>query len=222
VFDAERAALAAASRRLAAEGLVAGTAGNLSARCGDGLFAITPSGALLSTLEAEQVCVVDAAARVVHGTLQPTSEIDLHLGIYQRYNAGAVVHTHAPMSTTLACTVDEVPCVHYQMLSLGGAIRVAPYHTFGTPELAQAVLEALEGRTAALMGNHGAVTYGGDLDAAVEATLLLEWACGVYWRAQLRGTPRILDEEQQLAVITAAIERRYGAVRAVDGTEGEQ
>jgi L-fuculose-phosphate aldolase len=222
VFDAERAALAAASRRLAAEGLVAGTAGNLSARCGEGLFAITPTGALLSTLEAEQVCVVDAAARVVHGNLQPTSEVDLHLGIYQRYGAGAVVHTHAPMSTTLACTVDEVPCVHYQMLSLGGAIRVAPYHTFGTPELAQAVLEALEGRTAALMGNHGAVTYGGDLDAAVEATLLLEWACGVYWRARLMGTPRILDEEQQLAVITAAIERRYGAVRAVDGTEGEQ
>jgi L-fuculose-phosphate aldolase len=158
----------------------------------------------------------------VHGTLQPTSEVDLHLGIYRRYDAGAVVHTHAPMSTTLACSVDEVPCVHYQMLTLGGAIRVAPYHTFGTPELAQAVLEALEGRTAALMGNHGAVSYGGDLDAAVEATLLLEWACGVYWRAQLLGAPRILTEEQQMAVITAAIERRYGAVRAVDDTEGER
>jgi L-fuculose-phosphate aldolase len=221
VFDAERAAVAAASRRLAAGGLVAGTAGNLSARCGDGLFAITPTGAPLATLEAEHVCVIDAEARVVHGGLQPTSEVDLHLGIYQRYDAGAVVHTHAPMSTTLACSVDEVPCVHYQMLSLGGAIRVAPYHTFGTPELAQAVLAALEGRTAALMGNHGAVSYGKDLDAAVEATLLLEWACGVYWRAQLMGTPRILSEEQQLAVITAAMERRYGAVRAVDGTEGQ-
>jgi len=221
VFDAERAAVAAASRRLAAEGLVAGTAGNLSARCGDGLVAITPTGAPLATLEPEQVCVIDADARVVHGNLQPTSEVDLHLGIYQRYDAGAVVHTHAPMSTTLACSVDEVPCVHYQMLSLGGAIRVAPYHTFGTPELAQAVLEALEGRHAALMGNHGAVSYGNDLDAAVEATLLLEWACGVYWRARLMGTPRILSEEQQLAVITAAIERRYGAVRAVDDTEGQ-
>jgi L-fuculose-phosphate aldolase len=221
VFDAERAAVAAASRRLAADGLVAGTAGNLSARCGDGLFAITPTGAPLATLEPEQVCVIDAEARVVHGGLQPTSEVDLHLGIYQRYDAGAVVHTHAPMSTTLACSVDEVPCVHYQMLSLGGAVRVAPYHTFGTPELAQAVLTALEGRTAALMGNHGAVSHGKDLDAAVEATLLLEWACGVYWRARLMGTPRILSEEQQMAVITAAIERRYGAVRAVDGTEGQ-
>jgi L-fuculose-phosphate aldolase len=222
MFDAERAAVAAASRRLAAEGLVAGTAGNLSARCGDGLYAITPTGASLASLEAEQVCVVDTGGRVVHGNLQPTSEVDLHLGIYGRYDAGAVVHTHAPMSTTLACSVDEVPCVHYQMLSLGGAIRVAPYHTFGTPELAQAVLAALDGRRAALMGNHGAVSYGNDLDAAVEATLLLEWACGVYWRARLMGTPRILSDEQQQAVIVAAIERRYGAVRTIDDTEGEQ
>lgn len=222
MFDAERAAVAAASRRLAAEGLVAGTAGNLSLRCGEGGFAVTPTGAALATLEPDQVCVVDAESRVVHGALQPTSEVDLHLGIYRRYDAGAVVHTHAPMSTTLACSVDEVPCIHYQMLTLGGAIRVAPYHTFGTPELAQAVLDALDGRRAALMGNHGAVSYGNDLDAAVEATLLLEWACGVYWRAQLMGSPRILSEEQQQAVILAAIERRYGAVQPVANSEGDE
>jgi L-fuculose-phosphate aldolase len=222
VFDAERTAVAEASRRLAAEGLVAGTAGNLSARCGDGLFAITPTGAPLGSLTAEQVSVIDTGGRVVHGELQPTSEVELHLGVYARYDAGAVVHTHAPTSTALACSVDEVPCVHYQMLTLGGSIRVAPYHTFGTPELAQAVLDALDGRRAALMANHGAVSYGNDLDAAVEAMLLLEWACGVYWRASVMGTPRVLSEEQQTAVITAAIERRYGAVRAADNTEGER
>lgn len=219
MFEVERIALADASRRLAADGLVAGTAGNLSVRCGDSLVAVTPTGCTLANLEPEQVCIIDTSARVVHGTLQPTSEVDLHLGIYARYDAGAIVHTHAPMSTTLACSVDEVPCIHYQMLSLGGAIRVAPYHTFGTPELASAVADALDGRRAALMGNHGAVTYGNDLDSAVEATLLLEWACGVYWRAQLLGTPRILSDEQQQAVILAAIERRYGVVRRLDDTE---
>ncbi|HZS15653.1 MAG TPA: class II aldolase/adducin family protein [Candidatus Dormibacteraeota bacterium] len=222
MFDAERAAVAAAARRLAAEGLVAGTAGNLSARCGDGVFAVSPTGATLGTLTAEQVTVVDAGGRVAHGDFEPTSELDLHLGIYRRHDAGAVVHTHAPMSTALACSVDEVPCVHYQMLSLGGAIRVAPYHTFGSAELAQAVGDALEGRRAALLGNHGAVTYGKDLDAAVEATLLLEWVCGVYWRARLLATPRILDDEQQQAVILAAIERGYGAVRAVGDAEGQR
>ena len=72
-----------------------------------------------------------------------------------------MVHTHAPMATALSCVLEgELPCVHYQMLLLGGSVPVAPYATFGTPELAAAVLDALEGQTAALMANHGAITYG--------------------------------------------------------------
>jgi len=102
------------------------------------------------------------------------------------------------------------------MLLLGGSVRVAPYRTYGTPELAESVLDALEGRTAALMANHGAIAYGADLDAAVEASLLLEWACTVYWRASMIGSPNVLDEEQQQAVVAAAVERRYGTMRPVE------
>jgi len=86
--------------------------------------------------------------------------------------------------------------------------------TFGTPELAEATLDALEGRNAALMANHGAITYGGDAQGAVEAALLLEWACSVYWHASALGTPRLLGEAEQQAVIDAVTERRYGRVRA--------
>src|SRR3954469_9530323 len=185
-LEAEREQVAAASRRLAAEGLVLGTAGNVSARAGD-LVAITPTGAVLAELEPEQVTVVDLDGGVVDGGLEPTSEIDLHLGVYRRYETGAVAHTHAPMATAISCVLEELPCVHYQMLLLGGPVRVAPYATFGTPELAESVLGALEGRTAALMANHGAIAYGPGVDAAVEASLLLEWACTVYWRASLVG-----------------------------------
>jgi L-fuculose-phosphate aldolase len=96
--------------------------------------------------------------------------------------------------------LDELPCVHYTMLALGGTVRVAPYERFGTPELAQGVLDALEERRAALMSNHGAVVLGHDPQAAVEAALLLEWACTVYWRAAALGEPRLLDEEQRRAV----------------------
>ena len=81
------------------------------------------------------------------------------------------------------------------MLLLGGDVRVAPYATFGSPELAANVHAALEGRAAALMANHGAVTYAGDLAKAVELALLLEWACTVYWRAASIGTPRTLDAD---------------------------
>ena len=142
-----------------------------------------------------------------------TSELELHLGVYHRYDAGAVVHTHAPMATALACVLDELPVVHYQMLELGGPVRVVPYATFGTSELAQLTLDALSERTVALMANHGTIAHGADLDEAVERSLLLEWACPLYWRAAAIGTPRTLDERaaaafSQRADSSAATERR--------------
>jgi L-fuculose-phosphate aldolase len=215
-LERERGEVAAACRRLAADGLVIGTAGNVSARSGDRV-AISATGAVLADATADQVTVVDLDGAVVDGDLAPTSELGLHLGVYSRYDAGAVVHTHAPMATALSCVIDELPCVHYGMLMLGGSVRVAPYRTFGTPELADVTLAALEDRTAALMANHGAIAHAGDLDAAVESSLLLEWACTVYWRAAAIGTPRALDEEERQAVVAAAIARSYGTTRPVEG-----
>ena len=206
---AARHRVAAAARRLAGEGLVIGTAGNVSERIGD-LVAVTPTGAALEDLGAEDVALVGLDAEQVGGELRPTSELGLHLGVYSRYDAGAVVHTHATMATALSCVLDELPVVHYQMLLLGGPVRVAPYATFGSSELAEVTLDALEGRSAALMANHGAITYGPDLDAAVEQSRLLEWACTVYWHAASLGSPRALDAEQSMAVVDAAVSRRYG------------
>jgi L-fuculose-phosphate aldolase len=207
-----RESVAAAARRLAAEKLVIGTAGNVSERAAD-TIAISPTGAALERLTAEQVALVDRDGEQTHGALEPSSELALHLGVYRRYDAGAVVHTHAPMATALSCVIDELPIVHYQMLLLGGAVRVAPYATFGTPELAEATVAALQDRTAALMANHGAITFGHDLDAAVEHALLLEWACGVYWHARALGNPRTIDAAQGQAVVEAAVARGYGSTR---------
>jgi L-fuculose-phosphate aldolase len=209
---AERAAVAAAARRLADAGLVVGTAGNVSMRSGE-LVAITPTGATLERLTPDQIAVVDLAGEQVAGELAPSSELDLHLGVYRRYDGGAVVHTHAPMATALSCVLDELPCIHYQMLLLGATVRVAPYRTFGSPELAAAVLDALDGRMAALMANHGAIAFAHNLDAAMEQSLLLEWACGIYWHAAAIGTPRALDESERLGVVRAAAEMHYGATR---------
>jgi L-fuculose-phosphate aldolase len=207
-----RERVAAAARRLAADRLVIGTAGNVSARV-DETVAITPTGAALERLEPEQVAIVNLDGEQTAGQLEPSSELALHLGVYRRYHAGGVVHTHAPMATALSCAIDELPVVHYQMLMLGGPIRVARYATFGTPELAEVTVDALQDRTAALMANHGAITYGHDLEAAVENALLLEWACGVYWHAKAIGGPRTIDAEQSQAVIDAAVGRGYGTTR---------
>ncbi|GAB4588038.1 class II aldolase/adducin family protein [Nocardia sp. IFM 10818] len=213
-----RAEVAAAGRRLAAEGLLIGTAGNVSARADD-LIAVTATGVVLAHTTTDEVTVVDAEGTAVAGELAPTSELELHLGIYARYGAGAVVHTHSPKATALSLVLDELPCVHYQQLLLGGAIRVAPFAPFGTTELAESVLAALDGKQAALLANHGAVALGPTLDAAVENVLLLEWACDLYLTAAALGTPRALDQAQQQAVIAAAFARGYGKPRQLDTKE---
>ena len=209
----EREQVATAARSLAAQGLVLGTAGNLSARREE-LVAVSPTGAVLSELRPEQVSVVDLDGALVDGELEPTSELGLHLGVYRRFATGAVVHTHAPVATALSCVLEEVPAVHYAMLALGGAVRVAPYATFGTPELAEHVLDALEGKTAALMANHGAIVHAADVASALELSLLLEWACTVYWRAATLGSPRVLDDDDLAAVLSAVLDRGYGGVRS--------
>ena len=121
-----------------------------------------------------------------------------------------MVHTHAPYSTAIACVLDELPVLHYQQLLLGGPIPVAPYATFGTPELAAIVREALAGRQAVLMANHGSVAIGASLEAAVDNAVLLEWLCELHHRVAQIGTPRPLTPEQQDAVVTQAVNLKYG------------
>lgn len=201
--------VAAAARRVAADGLVVGSAGNVSVRDGDRVW-VTASGIDLATCTDEHVTEVDLDGRVVDGRFAPTSEIDLHLGIYADTSTTAVVHSHAPWSTAVACVLDELPVLHYQQMSLGGVVRVAPYATFGTPELADHVREALVDRQAALMANHGSVAIGLSLDKAVEHALLLEWLAVLHHRAHALGTPRALTEDEQTAVVMAALTRSYG------------
>ncbi|MEY9838173.1 class II aldolase/adducin family protein [Streptacidiphilus sp. EB103A] len=211
----QRRAVAATCRELAARGLLIGTAGNVSVRTGDQV-AVTATGLVLGEATPDHVTVVGPDGRPVAGGLEPTSELELHLGIYRRYGAGAVVHTHAPLATSLSLVLDELPCVHYQQLLLGGSVRVAPFAVFGTGELAEHVLTALDGRQAALMAHHGAVVHGPTLAAAVENALLLEWVCGIYLRAAGIGTPRALDEGQQAAVVAAALRRGYGTTHPME------
>lgn len=211
----ERQRVAEASRRLAGEGLVLGTAGNVST-CADERIAITPTGARLGELTAADISVVDRAGAHVGGEFAATSELALHLAIYARCDAGAVVHAHPPIGTALACVIDELPLVHYGMLAFGGSVRVAPYATFGSEELADVTVAALRDRNAALMANHGTVTFAAELSTAVEHALLLEWACEVYWRASAIGTPRTLDAGQQQAVLETIASRRYGATQQAE------
>lgn len=220
LLQKEREELAAAGRRLAAAGLVIGTSGNLSARAGD-LVAVTPTGGVISELTAADMTVIDFDGTVVDGELAPTSEVPMHLAVYRTSFAAAIAHTHAVASTAIANTLDELPVVHYGMLSLGGSVRVADYACYGTDELAANVTAALDGKMAALLRNHGSIALGSTIAKAVDNLELLEWSAELYAKglAITHATgreARILTHADQEAVIMAALATGYGATKKIE------
>ena len=188
LHEEARHEVALACQRLARDGLVVGTAGNVSVRVGEHVV-ISPSGVDYDVLAGEHVGVHRLDGEPVEAPLKPSSEMPLHLAVYARTDASAIVHNHAPASTALSTVVDEVPCSHYYTAMFGGPLRVAPYATFGTQELAQHVGAALDGRLGALMGNHGALTIGDDLKGAYGRLAYLEYVCEVQLRAMSTGLP---------------------------------
>ncbi|MEU6869090.1 class II aldolase/adducin family protein [Streptomyces sp. NPDC046751] len=187
----------ATARRTAAEGLVVGTSGNVSARVGDTIL-VTPSGVPYDRLGPEDAVGVDPEGNRVLGELAPTSELPLHLAVYRNTDATAVVHTHAVHATAVSTLVAEVPSIHYAAAMLGGPVRVAAYARYGTGELAENMLTALRERTGCLLQNHGTVTYGTTLDQAYDRTAQLEWLCRLWLTASsVPGhTPNLLSPRQ--------------------------
>jgi L-fuculose-phosphate aldolase len=219
-FDAaDRDELAAACRAIGTSGMVVGSAGNLSLRRGDRML-ITPRGVELEHADPDDmvdVALADGAVAADHASdSRPSSEAALHRAVYAAApRAQAVVHTHALYATIVGTLVDELPAIHYAIAAFGGPVRVARYATFGSLELAAAVGEALEGRTAALMANHGAVVTGRDVKQAVGLAGQLEWVASVYYHAIAAGTPRVLDAKHLAAVREQVKSLNY----AIDGPQ---
>jgi L-fuculose-phosphate aldolase len=206
-----RSAVASAALRLVEAGLLRGTAGNLSARSG-GLVAITPTGVDYRRLDRGSVPVVDLDGRPVDGDLAPSSELPLHLAVYRaRPDVGAVVHTHSTFATTFAVLGEELPAVHYQLAHAGRRVRVAPYATYGTAELADACVTGLAGDRAVLLANHGVVAVGAGLDRALLAAEAVEQVAELCWRARCLGTPVVLPDAEVDRVARAF--ERYGQPR---------
>jgi L-fuculose-phosphate aldolase len=200
LLETERAAVVETCRRMVADGVVVGTAGNVSARAGD-LLAITPTAVPYEQLSPEQVGVHRMDGTPVEAPYAPTSEMMLHLAAYWATDAGAVVHTHPVAATALSCVVDEVPPVHYYLAMFGDSVPVAAYAPYGTRQLADNAAVALRGRTACLLANHGAVTVGADLAQAYQRTRYLDWLCDVALRVLSSGYPPALLTRAQLAEV---------------------
>ena len=211
-LQAARAQLVSYSARLLDDGLAVGSAGNMSIRAGD-LVAITPSGISYAEMRPDDVCLVALDGAEEQNAEMPSTETPMHLAIYAAATAGAVVHTHSPEVIALSASREELPAIHYAITGLGGPVRVAPYVRFGSAGLAAAAVAALDGRSAVILRNHGAVTYGRDLAQAYDRALLLEWLARTYRLALSYGEPSILSAAELDEVTAETRRRRYGERR---------
>lgn len=210
--DAERQAIVDCSLAMIDSGLSTGTSGNVSIRVDDGVL-ITPSGIDPAAMTPDQICLVPLDGGESTGPWRPSSEVPMHLAVYRATDARAIVHTHPEYATAISLTHDELPAIHYTINGLGGPVRVAPYATFGTDELATGLVEALDGRSGVLMQNHGMLTYGASIRQAFERSVLLEWLAALFWRSLQVGTPKVLSADELQAVREQSTRLRYGSQR---------
>jgi L-fuculose-phosphate aldolase len=210
-----REALIAVCRELVQRGLAHGTAGNVSVRRDERHFFVTPTGLGYDGLEPDDIPLMDLDGRWF-GRRRPSSEWRFHRDIFScRDEVAAIVHTHSPMATSLACTGRGIPAFHYMVAVAGGPdIRCAPYYTFGTQELSDATVAALEGRKACLLANHGVIAVGADLPAALALAAEVENLAAQYCTAFAIGDVRILHETEMRRVIEKF--RTYGKQDAPD------
>ncbi len=213
---AARAAIVAGCRALRATGLTFGTSGNLSLRRDAETFYISPTGADYDELTAADVPLMHLDGRWWGGK-KPSSEWRFHRDLLRaRPEIHAIVHTHSAYATALACRGEGIPPFHYMVAVAGGVdIRCAPYFTYGTQELADAAVAALDGRRACLLANHGVLALGEDLASALRLAGEVENLARQYLTAQLGGSPALLEEAEMLRVVEKF--KTYGDRAALSG-----
>ncbi len=186
-------------RTLGRLGMNTGSTGNVSLRFPPGML-ITASGEAAAAAGAEGV-VAATLGGATQENRPPSSEWAMHAGIYRaRPDTECIIHTHADACTALACLGEGLPAFHYMIAAFGGDdVRCAPYVTFGTPELAAAAVQAIEGRQACLLANHGMIVQGRSSGHALLLARQLETLARQYLLARSAGTPRLLTAAEMAA-----------------------
>jgi len=191
------------ARRMQASGINQGTSGNLSVRIAGGML-ITPSSLPYEQMQPSDLVALDLQGQPLfipadgRPQRRPSSEWRLHADVLaSRPEVQAVLHCHSIHATALACHGRDIPPFHYMTAVAGGHdIRCAPYATFGTQELSDGVVQALEGRLACLMAQHGQVAVGPTLDKALALAVEVETLARIYLQALALGEPPLLSGEQ--------------------------
>lgn len=216
--DDLRAGMVETCRHMNAIGINQGTSGNLSARLGD-RFLITPSSLPYEKMGPDDLVEMDFSGTYVGR--KPSSEWRFHRDILKhRTDIDVVLHCHSIYATTLACHHRDIPAFHYMVGVAGGAtIRCAEYATFGTQELSDAALKALEGRRACLLGQHGQISVGTTLAETLWLASEVETLARLYVQALPLGEPPVLSNEEMTRVIDQMQRMSYGHGPEPDGSD---
>jgi L-fuculose-phosphate aldolase len=192
----KRQSIIDACRSMNALGINQGTSGNISLRHDTGML-ITPTSVPYETMQPEQIVFMDLDGSF-DAAQRPSSEWRFHLDILRaRPEVNAVVHAHPPFSTILAIMGLEIPPIHYMIAVAGGdTIRCAPYATFGTQELSEHAVRALEDRLACLLEHHGMIAVGPSLSKAMWLAVEVEALARQYHGCLQIGTPRLLPKAE--------------------------
>lgn len=225
LLEWERRQAVAYSKKLLQRGLTRGTGGNISLCNREaGLWAVTPSGVEYDTMQPEDIVVLDLVGRIVDGAAKPSSETEMHHRCYlARPDVNAIVHTHSRFATVLACMEREILPVHYLIGYAGRRVPCIPYHTFGSTALAEAAAEAFREHSAQhaiLLGHHGLLAVGRDIDYAFDTAEETEFVAELYYRMLLAGEVRPLTDTDMQTV--AAQFAGYGQKHKSTVPEGER
>ena len=190
------------ANKLNTENLSALRSGNISIRYNHG-FLITPSGVKYSSLKNEDIVFVSLDGKFEEKKMKPSSEWRFHKDIYlNKKEANAIVHTHSTHATAVSTHGKSIPAFHYMVALAGGNdIKCADYATFGTEELSQNIIKALENRKACLMSNHGQVAFEKNLNKAFELAQEIENICQQYINALKIGKPKILSDDEMIKIL---------------------
>ncbi|MGO4672597.1 class II aldolase/adducin family protein [Bosea sp. 2YAB26] len=207
-----RAEIVAVAQAIDKAGFCPSKSGNVSARFEGGLL-ITPSGLPYAQTRPEDLIHLSQGGTILNGSRKPSSEWPFHVEIYKaRPDAQAIVHTHSPRATALSSARRGIPAFHYMIALCGGAdVRCAEYATFGTPELAENAVKALEGRKAVLLANHGVIALGQTLAGAHTIVAEVENLAGQYLDLLASGLEPVILDEAEMSRVSAKF-AGYGKV----------
>lgn len=185
------------ARRMNEVGLNQGTSGNLSVRIDQRRFLLTPSGVPYDRLEPDDLVAMTLDGSV-EGDGTPSSEWRIHRDLYEaREDANAVLHVHSPWAMSVAALRRDLPPFHYMIVLAGGfSVRCADYATYGTQELSNHALTALERRRACLLANHGLLCLESSLERVFALAVEIETLCRVYMNCLAVADPVLLDEDE--------------------------